>query len=250
MGRIKVIAALLAGCLACSFGSVVFATNISVPQYSASYTVRRNGLPIGVADITLDRKPDGGYSYRSKIHPTGLAALFFGDVVIETSNFKLMDGQPRSLRYRYTHSGGHHDKSEEITFDWASHSAESVSDGRKKRLKITDDTYDRALAQLAISLDMAAGKLADTYHVLDHGKINSYKPQLEGKQSLQISIGLYQVIKVARKDARKKRTTTFWLAPKLDYLPVKIEQTEPGKATVSLQLTKIQIKSANGGKSH
>ncbi len=45
----------------------------------------------------------------------------------------------------------------------------------------------------------------------------------------------------ARHDEKKNRTTTFWLAPKLGYLPVQMRQTEPGKATISLVLTEIKF---------
>ena len=45
----------------------------------------------------------------------------------------------------------------------------------------------------------------------------------------------------ARHDEKKDRTTTFWLAPKLDYLPVQMQQTESGNATISLVLTEIKF---------
>ena len=32
-----------------------------------------------------------------------------------------------------------------------------------------------------------------------------------------------------------------WLAPKLDYLPVQMQQTEPGKVTITLVLTEIHF---------
>ena len=49
----------------------------------------------------------------------------------------------------------------------------------------------------------------------------------------------------ARHDEKKNRTTTFWLAPKLGYLPVQMRQTEPGKTTISLVLTEIKFDTAN-----
>jgi len=35
------------------------------------------------------------------------------------------------------------------------------------------------------------------------------------------------------------------LVPKLDYLPVQMQQTEPGKATISLVLTEIHFDDKN-----
>ncbi|MHB8425934.1 MAG: hypothetical protein ACYDB9_12435 [Gammaproteobacteria bacterium] len=35
--------------------------------------------------------------------------------------------------------------------------------------------------------------------------------------------------------------TRRWLAPRLDYLPVQMQQTEPGKATITLVLTETKL---------
>jgi hypothetical protein len=39
--------------------------------------------------------------------------------------------------------------------------------------------------------------------------------------------------------------TRRWLAPKLNYLPVQMRQTEPGKTTISLVLTEIHFDTRN-----
>ena len=46
---------------------------------------------------------------------------------------------------------------------------------------------------------------------------------------------------LAHHDEKKNRTTTFWLSPKLDYLPVQMRQTEPDKVTISLVLTEFHF---------
>ena len=224
--------------------SGAYAADTHIPLYHASYSVSRNDFRVGVAEFTLARSPDGNYSYKSVTQPTGLAALFFSDVITESSQFTLRDGKPESLRYEYSHSSSSHDRSEQISFDWDKHIAIS-RDGKKHRnITIEPGIYDRALAQLAVSLDIAGGKLADSYRVLDHNEISEYRMQRGDDTRLRTESGTYQVIKVARKDAKKKRTTTFWLAPKLDYLPVQIEQSEPGKATIGLTLTEIHFDTA------
>lgn len=224
------------------------AGNVSIPLYHASYSVSRNDFRVGTADFTLSREQDGSYRYKSVTQPTGLAALFFSDVITETSQFTLKDGKPESLRYDYLHSSSDHDRSEHIRFDWDAHRAESSEGKQHKSLAIEPGIYDRALAQLAVSLDMAAGKLVDAYRVLDHNEISDYRMQRGDATRLRTENGTYAVIEVARKDTKKKRTTTFWLAPKLDYLPVQIEQTEPGKATISLTLTEIHFDTTAGAR--
>jgi hypothetical protein len=233
-------AAAFLGCLWLTF-TAASAAEIHIPLYHASYEVSRNGFQIGNAEFSLTRNGDGSYNYKSVTQPIGLAALFFSDVITESSRFTVRDGKPESLQYDYKHSSNDDDKTEHILFDWENHRAESSSGKRQKRLSIKPGTFDRALAQLAVSLDMATGKLADSYCVLDHGELSNYRMERDADGKLRTPSGNYQVIEVARKDIKKKRTTTFWLAPKIDYLPVKIEQTEPGKATISLTLTDIHL---------
>lgn len=220
------------------------ATTTSLRLYHASYAVSRNGFQIGVADFTLRRNRDGSYDFQSVTHATGLAALFFSDVVTESSHFQIKDGQLEPMLYEYTHSGGDHGRSEKIRFDWTARRADSVDGKQHKSIAIEPGIYDRALAQLAISLDVANDRLADVYRVLDHGEISSYRMERDDDVRLSTRAGKFQTLKVARKDSRKKRVTTFWLGTTLDYLPVKIEQTEPGKATIDLVLIEIKFDSA------
>ncbi|HET7395187.1 MAG TPA: DUF3108 domain-containing protein [Gammaproteobacteria bacterium] len=235
---------LFAGCLLLAFSSA-HAESVQIPLYHASYTVSRNDLQIGVAEFSLIRNPDGSYSYKSVTQPTGLAALFFSDIITESSQFTVEDGKPESLRYDYTNSNNSHDDAEHIQFDWSRQIADCHDGKRHKILKIEPGIHDRALAQLAVSLDLAAGRLADAYRVLDHNQITSYRMEREPDEKLKTQNWAYQTVKVARKDAKKKRTTTFWLVPELHYLPAQIEQTEPGKATITLTMTEIKFDITN-----
>ena len=77
--------------------------------------------------------------------------------------------------------------------------------------------------------------------MLDHNEINVYHMLRQENTDLKTPAGNYETVVIARRDPHKDRVTTFWLAPKLDYLPVQMQQTEPGKATISLVLTEIKL---------
>lgn len=212
-----------------------------IPLYHATYAASRNDLRIGTAQFSLVHNHDGSYNYKSITRPSGLAALFFSDVITETSTFRVRNGQLQSLSYHYTHSGNDHDKPEHVRFDWEQHTAIIGSGKDSKHVTIEAGVMDRALAQLAISLDLAEKKSAGPYRVLDHDKLVSYDLEPGKDTELDTPDGRYRVIELARKDKKKNRTTRFWLAPKLEYLPVQIEQTQPGKATITLTLASIRF---------
>ena len=119
--------------------------------------------------------------------------------------------------------------------------AHSNEGGKQHTLPIKAGTYDRLLAQLAVSVDLEAGQTVGEYRVLDHNEINVYHMLRQENTDLKTPAGNYETVVIARRDPHKDRVTTFWLAPKLDYLPVQMQQTEPGKATISLVLTEIKL---------
>lgn len=223
----------------------VSAATPSIPLYHATYSVSRNTLHIGDAQFSLIQEKNGTFTYKSVTQAAGLAALFFNDIITETSHFTIDDGRLQPLVYSYSHSGNDHDRLQTIRFDWSKHTAHDSEGSSHHVVPITEGTYDRALAQLALSVDMGAGHLQDDYRVLDHGKFQSYRLKQVGVVKLKTPAGEYDTVEVARHEEKHNRTTTFWLAPKLDYLPVQMQQTEPGKATISLVLTEIKFDTAN-----
>lgn len=213
----------------------------AIPLYHASYSVGRNDLHIGTAQFSLSQEKNGTYTYKSVTQAVGLAALFFSDIITETSHFAVNNDRLQPLVYSYAHSGNDRDRSQTIRFDWSKHTAHDSEGSSHHVISITEGTYDRALAQLALSVDMAAGHLQDDYRVLDQGKFQSYRLKQVGVVRLKTPAGEYDTVEVARHEEKHNRTTTFWLAPKLDYLPAQMQQTEPGKATITLVLTEIRF---------
>jgi len=214
-------------------------TEFTVPIYQATYSVGFGSLRAGTASFSLSKNADGTYTYKSLTKSAGLAALFLNDVVSENSHFKLMDGKLQPLQYTYEHTGKDKDDKETIQFDWAKGLAYTEEDGKQRSLPIKAGIYDRLLAQLAISMDLQAGLDVEDYPVLGHGEINVYHMLRQDNTDLKTSAGNYETVVIARRAPHKDRITTFWLAPKLKYLPVKMEQTEPGQSTFSLVLTDI-----------
>lgn len=218
---------------------------IAVPLYQATYSVGYGSLRAGIASFSLSRNEDGTYTYKSLTKTAGLAALFRNDVVMETSHFRVMDGRLQPLEYTYEHTAKDKDDKETIQFDWTKGVAYTEEDGKQKSLAIKAGIYDRLLAQLAISMDLQAGKDIEDYPVLGHDEINIYHMLRQDNTDLKTPAGNYETVVIARRALHKQRVTTFWLAPKLDYLLVQMEQTEPDKDTWSLVLTDIKIDKTN-----
>jgi len=56
--------------------------------------------------------------------------------------------------------------------------------------------------------------------VLEYRDIQTCRLHEVGREKLKTPAGEFDTVEVAHKDERGDRTTSFWLAPKLDHLPV------------------------------
>ena len=212
----------------------------ALTPYKATY---EGSVSLGslACQISLGQNTDGSYTYRSESHAIGFAAVFLKDVITETSRFDMVDGRPRALSYSYTRTGGKHDKSETIQFDWNKNTAESVENGSKRTTPLTPGVADRFLTQLILSVDVESSKLQDEYKVLDHRKITSFNPLKLPDKTLSVPAGEYATVAVERHDKGESRLMDFWMSPKLHYLPVEIQQREPGEDTYTLTLTSVSF---------
>ena len=212
-------------------------------SFHADYDLERDGLGSAHSVFTLDKDADGSYSYKSVLHATGLAALFFSDVITETSRFQVVDGRPRATSYTYTETGKH-PKSENIQFAWERKVGVTDEDGKTRKKPLTTDMCDVQMLQLLLASDVAAGKLADSYKILTHGDIVEYKTETLPDAKIRAASIVYDTKVVALHDENKGRTITAWLSPALHYLPVQIRQAQSDKAGVTLTLMDISFDSA------
>jgi hypothetical protein len=206
--------------------------------YSANYDMERKGIGSAKATFSLDKNADGSLVYKSVLHPTGIAALLLGDVT-QTSDFKLANGRPQSSSYEYSEKGKHADE-ETIQFDWSKKKATSEENDKQRNADLSDNSVDVQLVQLLLASDVAAGKLPESYEIVDHGEATTYAVKTLPDAKLRLQSGNFQTKVVSLTNAEKKRTITAWLAPSLHYLPVQIQQKD--KNTITLTLLHVSYK--------
>ena len=216
----------------------------ALAPYHADYSLARNSLTLGTARFSLEPDAAGSYLYKSVSHATGLAALFAGDVITQKSRFELVDGQPRPLSYSYTQAGGKHEQSEETRFDWNKMLAHSDWDDHSRDSALKAGVSDVFLIQLVLAVDVSQGRLAKQYVLLNHGETTAYEPRRLDDQKMKVGAKVVDTTVLELKDPKKGRAISLWLAPGLRYLPVQIQQSEPGKATFTLSMDDISFDAA------
>jgi len=235
--------------------TVIFATAVSATlsprlqagnalksHFPATYRVSKNGFPLGLAERRLEVRHDGTVVFTSKAHPTGLAALFVSDKVTERSIERRMDGRIRPLSYSYRQSGGKHERQWSLRFDWADHRVTSSHDNIQHAL--APDTQDLLSFQLALMLDLQAGKRTFSYPIVDKKEMHDYGFKTVGHQMLRTAVGRLKTLKLVHKDVQGEGSFVFWCAENYGYLPVRIERTDEDGDRITMELHSMPGKTA------
>src|SRR3569833_1209828 len=86
-------------------------------SFSADYTLKRNGIALGLATRSLRPLKDGRFIYASATSATGVIAWFVKDHIDEHSIFTLQNGHIRPMEYVYVRHGGSKTRRVKLVFD-------------------------------------------------------------------------------------------------------------------------------------
>lgn len=210
----------LALLLSAALSGAAFAASAVPMPYKAEYTVHADGFKVGEMTRKLRPLPDGTWELESSLYTTGLVALFKSDKLTERSIWQNGAEGLMPISYHSRYTGSSKNVVERLAFDWERGVITSLRDGRETDVPLTSGVMDKLLYQVALRRDLASGASHIEYQVADRGKIETYEFDVLGREKVVTSLGEYDTIKV------KKGTTTFWVAPALDYLVVQIVQHE------------------------
>ncbi|MFN3844147.1 MAG: DUF3108 domain-containing protein [Rehaibacterium terrae] len=209
--------------------------------YTAEYEVLRNGSAIGRAEVRLQPVANGRWELHSLTRGTaGLAALV-GIEIEERSQFRWQDGRPETLAYRYRQSGAMRSRERRIDVDLAAGRLISTDRDREHRFDLQPGTLDRQSVTLAIGLDLAAGKRDGLeYRVVDRNDYELQRYRVVGDETVQVPAGAIRAVRVERVRETPGRSTTTWMDPAREYLPVRMLQREAKGETIEMRLLRVR----------
>ncbi len=212
------------------------APNAAFAPWKASYSLTRGPLTLGHAEFELTAgETEGCHVYRYDAKPVGLARLFIGQLH-ETSEFCVRDGEIRTQRFEFRRDDEPEDNFV-LHFDWE---ALTVTGPGDKERQIPEDAMDRLAIQLAVrDLLVRHPETLPTeprnFTMIEDDRIKTYTMQVKGREVVKTPAGELDAIRVERvKDASK--TTIFWVAPELGYIPVRVEQRKNDSEVLSIAL--------------
>jgi hypothetical protein len=199
----------------------LWAQQATLQPFQASYLWYWHGAEIALSRVALTHQSDELWSYDSSTRPRGLGVLYPQRPDLH-SLMRISDGQVRPLQFKATGSGRQHDAN--VTFDWDRGRASGSYEGVSLDLPITAGVQDDLSVQIAMLVQLLAGKTPDKIMEIDKQSVREYDYVREGEEMLDTAIGRIQTTIYASHHPGSPRTTRFWCAAAMGYIPLQVQQ--------------------------
>lgn len=203
----------------------------TIAPFSATYSLSYDGKS-GTATRTLTKSGDG-FVYKMSARAVGIASAN------QSATFKITNGRivPSSATtsFKVAGIGNTH------TMKFSNSQVVSTYKGKSQTLAMPKQAYDDLSLEMQIRQELLDGKFTGNYPLVKKTQIENAKFKKAGTSQIKTPAGTYETIRIDRLHDNidnKARATSFWLAPSLNYLPVKVSQTESGK-TMTMTLRKV-----------
>ncbi len=213
------------------FSGIVHAFDLQ--PYTATYQFNLNQQLTGTATRTLSKQENNHYRYQF----SASAAIANAN---EVSDFIFENQQVQSLNYQNTKQILFKTKIDKADFDWQQSRLVAQRKGESTNHPLTDkSTLDPLNLEVQIRQDLLSATtphLKAEYVLGDAKGVHPLKFTIDGTEKIKTPYGELDTLKVSRVHQDKERTTQFWLAKSLDYLPVKVVQVDDAAVyTIELQ---------------
>ncbi len=204
-------------------------------RFTAVYDLKKGPITIGETRRSL--MPDGPdtFVFESVTRPTGLSRLLRSGQVVERSLWTWHGDHLRPLEYTYFSHGGGTPRTVNLRFDWSQRRVTNTINGDPWRMPLSDDlTVDKLLFQLRLMHDLPSIAPRLHYPVADGGPLKTYTLEILGPETIRLPAGTFDTLRVQQRNGG--RQTTYWCAPRLRYLPVRIERRQADGSTINAVL--------------
>lgn len=207
------------------FSSQAFAMS----PFQASYQFNYNGKNMGSATRTLSKSGNNWtYVFAAKAGAIASAS--------ETSRFGFNAGKISANSFSRTSKILVYNNTMSINFNPSTKTINTKKDDTARSFAWKAGALDELNAELQIREDLKGVGMKSSYLIADAKAVEPRQFVKQGSEKVKTSYGTFDTIKVVMKHDKPGRDTTFWLAPKLDYLPVKVTHQD-GKSSYGLLLT-------------
>lgn len=213
---------------ATTLGASMPALAADIQPFNATYVVNADGKS-GTATRILTCSGNT-FTYKVNARAAGIATAN-QSATFSLSNGRIMPSQA-STSYRIAGIGNTHS----VKFNGSQ--VVSTYKGRAATLSVQGQAYDDLSLEAQIRQELINGRFTGTYNLVKRTEIESTRFRRAGNARIAVPAGTYDTVRIDRVHDDRGRATSFWLAPSLNYLPIKVSQTNDGKV-ISMELSKL-----------
>lgn len=216
------------------------ATADVLSPFEARYDVERGSMGLGTTVFSLASDGDC-YRYRGEARPNALVSLFVGDVS-DDSRFCVRDGRVAPRRFEHIEPRDDED-SYRLVFGGDGQVTYRSRAGESRTFTAPEDALEPFVIHVAVRLWMAdaaapAALPNRTFTVVDEDEVKHYELAVRGGGRVETPAGTWDTLVVERVDDPDRRLR-FWLAPALDWLPIKVEHQKKDDPAIRMTLLSI-----------
>lgn len=232
----KLLSALTMGASIAAIGALTMtaptlASAKTIQPSSADYSFTVEDKYKGTANRTLSKSGDV-WKYNVKARVAGVATASQNSAFVMTGDN--VAPTQASTTYKIFGVGRTHN----LNFNAGKKQVASTYKGKTTNLNMAQQAFDDLSLEVQIRQDLLNGKFSGNYYMAKKDKIEKTPFKKSGNTKLTVPAGTFDTVRVDRVHDDNSRSTSFWLAPSLDYLPVKVSQINDGKK-MDLELTKV-----------
>lgn len=207
---------------------------VELTPHRAEYKVRISVVS-GQLNTEL-RATEIGYVATHVVKPTGVSRVITNGQMEVSSEFTTAADGLRPVSYHAIDTIGD-DPEAHITFDWQTNQARGTVGDEDVVLQLDGLSHDAVSIQYDLMYNLMNDKPNATYVLFDVDKMRIANVRNVGEKTVKTKAGNFDVVGIEHQKEGSSRKTILWCAPKLDYLPVVIEQQRKGKVTFRASLT-------------
>lgn len=206
--------------------------------FEASYNWIWHGLTVAASELKLEKGADDTWTYAAKSDPRGIGRAF-SERPRQVSVVKVTAQGVQPQTYKADDGTGSSKRTIDLNYDWHGHRVTGVYEQTRVDLPLTPEVQDDASIQLALMVELLAGRTPERFSMIDKNSVREYRYAREGEVTLQTPLGPVPTIVYRAQKAYSPRVTRFWCAPERGYVPMKVEQTKDNDVQWTMQIQSL-----------
>ncbi len=210
-------------------------------EYSARYSLYRNGKLAGKANVQLSNEGDKWIMSTEGSGTHGLAR-FLRAKDREYVEGQLQDGRFVPLRFERDISVAGIGNHWIALFDWPSDTVTIEVDRKSIELNLRGEALDGLSLKLELQRRLRKQEENMEFWLVDEDEVKQQNFRILPPEMLETSLGCLETIPVERiRSPESKRYTRAWYAPALDYLAVRLEHGKTDGEHVEMRIANLQL---------